>query len=184
MTDLHHLYPELRGSSTNSNIFVRRRKKKSEKKKTTNSRSELRKGSLRLSSKSISSSLSEMKSVRKMFLCKSKHTSSTLSNTVSQETKVKPPFRPANPSALPRNDGIRLNENVPYDSAERYERELYEASKSKWLSPKGFIPSCKNGQRKIKDPKKNFKRTTRGGQGGVTMKIMKKIGQPPKVESL
>ena len=138
MTDLHHLYPELRGSSTNSNIFVRRRKKKQEKKKTSNSMSELRKGSLRLSSESISSSLSEMKSVRKMFLCKSKH---TVSDIESQETKVKPPFRPANPSDIPRNDGRRLNENVPYDSAERYERELYETSKSKWLSPKGFPSS-------------------------------------------
>ena len=43
---------------------------------------------------------------------------------------------------------------------------------------------CKNDDRKIEDPKKKFKRTTRGGQGGVTMKIMKKIGQPPKVETL
>ena len=184
MTDLRHLYPKLQKSD---DVFIRRKKKKREKKTTlSNSRSELRMGSLRLSSESVASSLSEMKSVRKMFLCKSTHQTSRLNDTLSQETKTKPPFRPANPSDIPRDDSRRLNENVPYDSAERYERELYVSSKSKWLSPKGFIPICKNDERKTEftSTKRKMRRTNTKETGGVTMKIMKNIGQPPRVDSL
>ena len=180
MMNIGNLYPKLRKEKIRGDVDICVRSKRKEKRRNSpfKSTSELR--SLRLSSESVASELSEMKSVRKMLLCKQNHKVLTKQDV----SDSKPPFKPANPPADIRREFCRLNEDVPYDSAERHERKLYELSKSKWLSPKGFMPTTKNVEESKKNQSMRLKSKRNSNIGhvdGVTKKIMKKIGRPPKI---